>query len=307
MAYREKYQEIQCKTACHKINSPFLPYHWDLNIYRGCSHGCKYCYALYSHAYLQAGAPADYFQNIFVKANIVERLEEQLRKPSWKREIINIGGVTDSYQPLEKQYQLMPDILKLLMKYKTPCIISTKSDLILRDYDLLLQLAEIVPVHVATTITCFQNNLQQKLEPGACSTTQRLAVLRAFAPTKVITGMHIMPIIPYLADNLKNLEPLYAAAQEMGVTYVLPGLLNLKGPTRIHFLEFIQKQFPKIYYPLFALYQPKNKEMKKQYRASFYPLIFQLEKKYEIKRDVHCEVMNQKNTKDYEQLSLFGE
>jgi len=110
-----------------------LPYEWDLNIYKGCEHGCKYCYAMYTHNHLNGM----FDQDIYIKTNVVDVLEKELRKPSWDRSIINIGGVTDSYQPCERDQQIMPEILKLLIKYKTPCIISTKSDLVLRDYDLI--------------------------------------------------------------------------------------------------------------------------------------------------------------------------
>lgn len=110
------YKEMTCTIAYNK--------RWDLNIYCGCEHGCKYCYAMYSHDYLGS---EEYFKDIYVKTNIVERLEEQLRSYSWKREVVNIGGVTDSYQPLEAEYKTMPEILKLMIKYRTPCIISTKS------------------------------------------------------------------------------------------------------------------------------------------------------------------------------------
>ena len=125
------YKEITCASACNKLKRK-IPYGWDLNIYRGCEHECRYCYAMYSNEYLGSG---DYFEEIYVKTNIAEQLEKELSSPNWKREVVNIGGVTDSYQPAESIYKQMPDILKLMIRYKTPCIISTKSDLILRDYD----------------------------------------------------------------------------------------------------------------------------------------------------------------------------
>ena len=137
------YIEIESKTALNKLNRK-RPYGWDLNIYRGCEHNCRYCFAMYSHDYLGNN---NYFEDIYIKKNIVELLEIELSKKSWKREVINIGGVTDSYQPLEERYKLMPEILKLLIKYKTPCIISTKSDLILRDYDLIDKLSKITYVN----------------------------------------------------------------------------------------------------------------------------------------------------------------
>ncbi|OJT81281.1 radical SAM protein, partial [Clostridioides difficile] len=86
---------------------------WDLNIYRGCEHGCKYCYAIYSHKYINSN---NYFEEIYVKTNIVEKLERQLKSSKWKKEVINIGGVTDSYQPIEADYKIMPEILNLLIK-----------------------------------------------------------------------------------------------------------------------------------------------------------------------------------------------
>jgi len=108
-----KYIEISCETAMNKLKRR-MPYSWDLNIYRGCEHGCRYCYAIRSHEYLGS---EDYFGDIFVKTNIVEQLEKQLSSPKWKREVVNIGGVTDSYQAAEEHYRLMPDILK-----KNKCI-----------------------------------------------------------------------------------------------------------------------------------------------------------------------------------------
>ena len=145
------YQEITCSAAFRRVKGRF-PFHWDLNPYRGCGHGCKYCFAVYSHRYLESDA---FFDDIYVKTNIVEELEKQLRRPSWTREVINIGGVTDSYQQAEAHYRLMPEILRLLIQYKNPCIISTKSDLILRDFDLIARLAELTYVNVACTITAW--------------------------------------------------------------------------------------------------------------------------------------------------------
>ncbi len=298
-------KEIQCKSALHKINSPYLPFHWDLNVYRGCSHGCKYCYALYSHKYLQEYQCGSYFQDIVVKTNIVEQLERQLQKASWKREAVNLGGVTDSYQPIEKEYGLMPEILKLLIKYKTSCIISTKSDLILRDYDLFLKLAEVADVNIAATITCFDESLQKKIEPGAVSTRRRLEVLKAFAAENIVTGMHIMPIIPYLTDSRENLQSLYDAAREMGASYVLPSLLNLKGPTKIYFFDFIRETFPAVYQRLFHLYQ--DKEQWKHYRESTYGMVRQLDPKNSLRyRGAKMLQRRKENSvEQYKQISLF--
>jgi DNA repair photolyase len=237
------YREMTCSIACNKLKRN-LPFSWDLNIYRGCEHGCKYCYAIYSHQYLDS---EQYFNDIFVKTNIVEQLEKQLSSASWKREIINIGGVTDSYQPIEAEKRIMPEILRLLIKYQTPCIISTKSDLILRDYDLIAELADITYVNIAATITCMDEVVRKKIEPQGAPSLNRFAMLKAFANTNASTGLHFMPIIPFLTDTNDNIDALYAQAAACAVDYVLPGVLYLRGKTRGVFFDFISEEFPQLY------------------------------------------------------------
>lgn len=245
------YREIQCKTACSRLHSRFLPFHWDLNAYRGCTHGCRYCYALYSHQYLGSHA---FYREVFVKTNAAERLERQLCAPSWDHAVVNLGGVTDSYQPAESQYRLMADILKLLIRYRTPCTISTKSALILRDYDLFAELARVAGANIAVTVTTMDEAVRRELEPGAFSSERRLDVIRAFSKTGVSTGIHLMPIVPLLTDSAENLEAIYASARDAGADYVLPGLLNLRGRTRDVFFQFLCAQYPTLLEPIGRLY-----------------------------------------------------
>ena len=205
--------KIQCKTACNSISGR-LPYCWDLNVYRGCGHGCKYCFAIYSHDYLDAWQykkteKDTFFNTIYLKENIVEQLERQLTSPNWKGEVINLGGVTDNYQPWEKENGIMTEILKVLIKYKNPCIISTKSDLILRDFDLIDQLSKMTYVNIAATITCIDKELAAKIEPAAALPAHRFNMLKAFQKTDAVTGVHDMPIIPFLTDTDEILESLF--------------------------------------------------------------------------------------------------
>ena len=269
------YKEIQCSVACNKLNSKMLPFSWDLNIYRGCQHGCKYCYAVYSHAYLGS---ARYFEDIYVKTNVVERLEKQLSSPSWKHEVVNIGGVTDSYQPAEAVYKLMPDVLRLLIKYKTPCIISTKSQLILRDYDLIDELSRITYVNIAATITCMDESIRRKIEPNGAPSLKRFDILKEFSKTNASTALHFMPIIPYLTDKYDNINELYANAKDVNVSYVIPDVLNLRGRTRSVFFNFIKKDFLKLYVPLQELY--KSGHVSKEYKDTLYEMENKLRAKY---------------------------
>lgn len=270
------YKEISCKTACNKLKSKF-PYTWDLNIYRGCEHGCKYCFAIYSHDYLGTG---EFFEDIYVKTNIVDRLEEQLSSKSWKREVVNIGGVTDSYQSAEATYKFMPDILRLMIKYKTPCIISTKSDLILRDYDLIDELSRITYINIAATITSMDENIRTKIEPNGVSSLCRFRVLKEFSKTNASIGLHFMPIIPYLTDTVENVDGLYSEAKECNVTYVLPGVLYLRGKTRTLFFDFIKRDFPDLYEPLRILY--KTGGAGKIYKDNLYKMVNEIKERYQL-------------------------
>jgi DNA repair photolyase len=269
------YKEIRVHSGLTKLKRK-IPYGWDLNIYRGCQHSCQYCYAIYSHKYLEPSK--EFFRDIYIKTNIVDELEKELMKPSWKKEVINIGGVTDSYQEAEEKYQLMPQILKLLIKYETPAIISTKSNLILRDYDLIDQLSRITYINVAETITTVDEDIREKIEPGSSRVEERFKVLREFRKTNASIGLHVMPIIPYITDDEKNFDEMFATARDCGVDYVLTGTLYLRGSTRSHFLNFVENEFPAVYDKLKVLY--KTGGAGKEYKNSLYVVVNRLRDKY---------------------------
>ncbi|WP_042349251.1 SPL family radical SAM protein [Bacillus massiliigorillae] len=293
------YKEVTCTIACNKLKRK-VPYSWDLNIYRGCEHGCKYCYAIYSHKHLSSDS---YFDDIYVKTNVVEQLEMQLSSPSWTKEVVNIGGVTDSYQPIEAQYKLMPEILRLLIKYRTPCIISTKSDLILRDYDLIEELANITYVNVAATITCMDEDVRRKIEPKGVASLKRFAMLKEVSKTNASTGLHFMPIIPYLTDGYENVDSLYAYAQDAKVDYVLPGTLYLRGNTRSVFFAFIKEEYPHLYEPLQALY--KKGSASKEYKDKLYVMVNELKRKYHLNSSYSKPMKEKLKQAEGVQLSLF--
>ncbi|MCC0639866.1 MULTISPECIES: radical SAM protein [unclassified Clostridioides] len=299
MYNKVKYIPINCETACNKLKRS-IPYKWDLNIYRGCEHACKYCYAIYSHKYINSN---NYFEDIYVKTNIVEMLEKQLSSNKWKREVINIGGVTDSYQPIEAEYKIMPEIFNLLIKYKTPAIISTKSDLILRDYDLVDKLSRITYINIASTITTVDEKTQKLIEPNGVDSMRRFEMLKEFRKTNASVGLHIMPIIPYITDNFDNINSLFRYAKESNVHYVLPGTLYLRGITRGVFFEFIKKEFPDLFDKLSVLYSTGSAN--KEYKNQLYKMVNQLRNKYSLSSS-YDKVMKEKlkHSSDI-QLSFF--
>jgi DNA repair photolyase len=158
-----KITEIKCVEPLKKLKNPHLPYQYDLNIYRGCSHDCKYCYARGSHKYLDGEFESD----IYVKVNIAEKLDEILSSPKWDGSRINIGGVCDSYQHAEKKYEITRSVLKVLIKHKNPFTLSTKSDLILRDIDLIKEAVGKFDFNIAICISCIDEDLSKVLEVGS--------------------------------------------------------------------------------------------------------------------------------------------
>lgn len=293
------YQPLENKSAMHHIKKPMLPYSWDLNIYRGCEHGCKYCFAIYSHDYLEDD---NYFSTVYYKKNILEALEKELSSPKWKREVVNIGGITDSYQPIERKLKIMPEILKLMIKYKTPIIISTKSDLILRDIDLISELSKIVTVNIAFTITALDERVRTFLEPNGSPSKNRFVALKKLREkTNAVLGVHLMPIVPYLTDNRYNLEQIYKLAHKVGVDYVLPGTLYLRGKTKQYFMNSLQEFHLERYQKMKELY--KKGSATKEYKEGLYQYIHELEKKYHLTSNYKKAIMNK--DKSLKQLSLF--
>jgi DNA repair photolyase len=288
------FEEIQVTKALNKIKSTSklaLPFHWDLNIYRGCEHGCSYCYAIYSHSYLKEKEEyssaeeknCSFFRRICVKTNIAEALEKELGKKTWKKELINIGGVCDSYQPAEENYKLMREVLAVMIEYENPITISTKSDLILRDYNLLKELSELTYVNIAVTVTTMDEKLRSLLEPLASSSEKRFSVLRAFKNTNAATGLHMMPILPFLTDTPQNLEQIVSVAAECKVDYFLPVVLYLRGETRNHFFNFLKLNYPELLDPYRSLYAKGG--IDKTYKAEIYKMFKPLIEKYHMSGD----------------------
>lgn len=269
--------EIEAKSALHKLKRRGLPYKYDLNIYRGCSHGCKYCYGESSHKYL---GNTDFNKEIYVKSNIIEVLERELYSSKWKGDIINIGGVCDSYQSIENNYKLMRDILKLMIKYKNPIIISTKSNLILRDLDLIDELAKHTYVNIALCITSSNDDVSKKVEPGASLPVERFRALSEISKTKANTALHMMPILPFLADDEDTLETLVKWAKESEVDYMLTGMLYLTGGIKKRYLSFIKEDYPKYYVPYCRLYPKGGAD--KDYKSKIHGFLAEMRKKYNV-------------------------
>src|SRR5918993_2308303 len=186
---RTTYIETECRTALNRVSG--MPFRWSLNPYRGCVHGCHYCYARATHPYLGLNAGEDFATRIVVKSNMPEVLRQEVRKPSWAREGVAIGTATDAYQPCEGRYRLTRRCLEILHDAHTPVSIVTKSTLILRDLDLLSELANGPGATVYFTITTLDPDLWRLLEPGTPPPLKRLQVMQRLSEAGILCGVFL--------------------------------------------------------------------------------------------------------------------
>lgn len=264
-----------CRAALHHHNSKWLPFKYDINVYRGCSHRCIYCYALYTHEYIGG---SDFYHEIYAKTNVADVLRREL--PKFCRETVNLGGVCDSYQHAERELRLMPDVLKLLAQYRLPAVVSTKSTLILRDIELLKQVNEAGGLTCALTVTTMDKTTARLIEPGVPGPDERMAAVKKLKEAGLACGVHTMPIIPFLTSADDSLEGVFAAAKEVGADYLLAGGLNLKGRTKAGFLGSVRDAFPAEYGKIRTLYGDKCAY--RAYKEQLHITLGKLRKKYAI-------------------------
>ncbi|MGE4535056.1 PA0069 family radical SAM protein [Halomonas sp.] len=218
-------REEQARSALSWNTSPDLPFDRSLNPYRGCEHGCIYCYARPSHAYWDLSPGIDFETRLIARSGLVERLREELCRPGYVCRPINLAGNTDAWQPIEARLGTTRAVLELLLECRHPVTLVTKGSLILRDLDLLAALAEHRLVRVMVSLTSLDADLKRRLEPRAASPTARLRVIRSLHDAGVPVGTLVSPVIPGLTDH--ELERLLAAAAEAGATTASWMLLRL--------------------------------------------------------------------------------
>ncbi|MFY9626344.1 MAG: PA0069 family radical SAM protein, partial [Rhodoplanes sp.] len=223
-------------------DSPDISFDRSINPYRGCEHGCAYCFARPTHAYLGLSPGLDFESKLFMKPDAPELLERELSAANYVPRTIAIGTNTDPYQPIERRYELMRRILKVLDKAGHPVGIVTKSDLILRDLDILSRMAKRRLVRVAVSVTTLDPQLARTMEPRAPTPPRRLAALRGLAAAGVPTSVMVAPVIPAINDaEIERILDAAAAAGVEGAGYVL---LRLSHELRDLFREWLAANFP---------------------------------------------------------------
>lgn len=239
---RTKIIEVQAKTIINKVDSPDLPFSFSMNPYQGCEHGCVYCYARNTHTYWGYSAGLDFEQKILVKKDAPRLLEEKLKSSRWKAVPIMLSGNTDCYQPIEKELEITRQMLEILWKYRHPVGIITKNSLILRDLDILTQMAEHQLVHVAISINTRNEVLRQYMEPRTASSFSRFRTVQKLAEANIPTMVMISPIIPGLNEH--EILSIAEKAAKLGASNIGYSMVRLNGDVAEIFEDWVRKVYP---------------------------------------------------------------
>jgi DNA repair photolyase len=223
-------------------DSPDVGFEVSINPYRGCAHGCVYCFARPTHSYLGLSPGLDFETKLFYKADAVNILEAELAKRKYVCKTIALGINTDGYQPLEKRLQVTRGILAVLTRCRHPVTIVTKSALIIRDLDLLADLAKDKLVSVMVSVTSLTNDIKRTLEPRTASPQARLRVIQQLSEAGVPVGVLVAPVIPAITDH--EMEDIMAAAKEAGASRAGYVLLRLPHELKIIFREWLAQHYP---------------------------------------------------------------
>ena len=234
--------EEQAKSIVAENSSPDIPFRWSVNPYRGCFHGCAYCYARPTHQYLGFGAGTDFERRIVVKRNAPALLRQRLRRTSWSGETIVFSGVTDWYQPLEASYCLTRACLEVCLEFRQPVGIITKGALVERDVDLLRALAEHGAATVFVSVPFAAAEESRKIEPFVALPERRLRALRTLADAGVPVGVSVSPLIPGLNDH--QVPAILEAARDAGATQAFHVLLRMPAEVEQVFTARLRHAFP---------------------------------------------------------------
>ncbi|MGG6314276.1 SPL family radical SAM protein [Paenibacillus macerans] len=248
------YERIRTKATLNRVKEEAMPFDWSINPYRGCGHGCSFCYARAFQTFLGKSAEDEFQYHISVKENAAEALEKQLSALAKKFAydidavsrhvgLVTIGTATDPYQPVEAKEQITRECLKLLAKYRIRTSVTTRSPLLMRDVDILSQMRE---VSVNISINTLDAELIRKLEPASPHPAKRLETVNYLAEQDVRVGIFAAPILPYLTDSEEGVDALLQAAKANGARFAMISLLRLSPDVKSWFLQTLGQHEPQL-------------------------------------------------------------
>lgn len=230
------------KSIISENDSPDIPFRYSVNPYRGCEHGCIYCFARPTHAYLGLSPGLDFETRIFAKINAPQLLRAELSKPGYRCDVISLGIITDAYQPCEREYALTRQCLEIMSEFNQPVGLITKSALIERDLDILVPMAKRNLVHVTISVTTQDHHISRYLEPRTAAPARRMQTIKRLADAGIPVGINVAPVIPFLTDH--ELETLLEAGRDMGATTAGYVMLRLPWELKTLFRNWLEIHFP---------------------------------------------------------------
>lgn len=231
----------QARSVITRNTSPDIGFDQSLNPYRGCEHGCSYCYARPSHSYLNLSPGLDFETRLIAKVNVAESLRRELAAPGYQPRLLAIGTVTDAYQPIEREWGLTRRVLEVLHETRHPCALVTKGSGILRDIGLLGEMAKDRLVAVIVTVTTLDSELSRRLEPRAAAPHRRLHAIEALAHAGVPVGVSVAPQIPFLNEDM---EACLEASSQAGATRAFYSILRLPWELAPMFRQWLEQHYP---------------------------------------------------------------
>ena len=238
-AIKTRFYEVRAKSILNRVpEASQMPFRYTINPYRGCTHACEFCFARPTHKYLDFNAGRDFEREIVVKVNAPELLRAELARPSWKAEHVARGTNTDPYQWAEGRYKLMPGIWEAMRDAGNPCSVLTKSPLLLRDLELMKQIAARTEFGAALSVPTLDDKAWRATEPHTPSPRARLEAVAELTRAGIRTGVLIAPLMPGINDSPEQIAPILELASEAGAAYVTGIALHLRGDVRGLFFEW---------------------------------------------------------------------
>ncbi|MBI2887712.1 MAG: radical SAM protein [Chloroflexi bacterium] len=274
--------EIEPQTIINRVQTDMFNFRWTINPYRGCQHSCVYCFARHTHAFFGYNTGDDFNNRIMAKVNAEEQLRRELRRPGWKKELIALGASVDPWQPLEAKYQITRGILRALRDFANPVAILTKSTLVLRDKDLLAELAAVAQVQVNFSVGTLDETVWKLAEPGTPHPLKRIEAMGELVRAGVPAGIMLAPIMPGLTDSEESIEGVIRAAAQHGAQSLAPVVLHLRPGTKEWFMPWLREMFPGLLETYARLYPRRYAYTPQEFQERIHKLVRHLMKKWRV-------------------------
>ncbi|HXS33172.1 MAG TPA: radical SAM protein [Solirubrobacterales bacterium] len=238
------FHEVRARSALNRVPGSRYGFGWTINPYRGCTHACVFCFARRTHTYLDMNAGRDFEREIVVKVNVPELVRGELRRKSWKRELVALGTNTDPYQWVESRYRMMPEILAALEEAETPVSVLTKSPLVMRDIEIFERMAEHLPVSVNLSVPTLDEDAWRATEPHTPSPSARLDAVAELRRRGIDSGVLIAPLMPGINDSPEQVKPILDRAREAKASFLGGVALHLRDEVKDVFFAWLEQKRP---------------------------------------------------------------